>query len=375
MIGYIGADRYRADAGMRVAFVLPRVSQAPVGGFKVVYEYANLLTARGHDVAVLHPFHWEPAISLRERLSRRVNVRRLSRDRDAVVSWMEVDRRVELSVVADRTRIELPAADALVATAWVTAGLVAAAVPARGSGFYLIQGYETWAGADAEAVRASWSLPLRKIVISRWLEEIAAELGEEGSTTYVPLGLDQERWGVDEPPERRPPRVGVAFSPFKDSEEAIAALVAARERVPGLLAAGFGTGARPAGLPQWAEYVRRPDAAALRALYNSCSIFLQAGKSEGWGLPAAEAMACGCALLTYDTGGSREYAEDGETARVVAEHGPGHLAAALVELVGDRDLRLALSRRGTERVRAFTWSRSVDGLERVLAGAAAGGEA
>lgn len=374
MIGYIGADRYRADAGMRVAFVLPRVSLAPVGGFKVVYEYANLLAARGHDVAVVHPFHWEPASSPRDRLSRPFRVRRLNRDRAAVVPWMEVDRRVELSVVADRTRIELPtAADAIVATAWVTAGVVAAAVPDSGSGFYLIQGYETWRG-DVEAVRASWSLPLRKIVISRWLEEIAAELGEEGSTSYVPLGLDQGRWGVDEPPERRAPRVGVAFSPFKDSEETIAALVAARQRVPGLLAAGFGTGPRPAGLPEWAEYVRRPDAAALRALYNSCSLFLQASRSEGWGLPAAEAMACGCALVSYDTGGSREYAEDGETARVVA-HGAGNLAGALAELAGDRDLRLALSRRGTERVRAFTWSRSVDGLERVLAGTAVGGEA
>jgi glycosyltransferase involved in cell wall biosynthesis len=373
VIGYIGADLYRADAGMRIAFVLPRVSPAPVGGFKVVYEYANRLAGRGHEVTVVHPLSWQPASSLRERLHLRFWVWRLGRDRTAIAPWAEIDRRVELALVADPSRIEFAAFDAIVATAWQTAGLVAAAAPA-GGGFYLIQGYETWA-ADPEEVRRTWSLPLRKIVISRWLAEIAAELGQGEGTSYVPIGMDQKRWGVDEPPEVRQPHVGVAFSSFKDSGEAIAALAGAREQVPDLLATGFGTGEPPAELPPWVEYVRRPDPAQLRALYNSCSIFLQANGMEGWGLPAAEAMACGCALVSYDTGGSREYASDGETARVVDRRDAGTLAAAIAELAADRELRLALSRRGRERVGKFTWERAVDGLERVLKATVASREA
>ena len=351
---------------MRIAFVLPLVSAAPVGGFKVVYEYANLLVARGHEVAVLHPLGWEPPRSRRERLRRRYDCWRFGRDQALVVPWMEIDERVRLTVVAERTKLELPAVDALVATSWVTAAPVAAAVPEKGAGFYLIQGYEIWDGDPAE-VRATWLLPLRKIVVSRWLAEIAAEIGVESDTTYVPIGVDQERWGVDLAPEQRPPRVGATFSPFKDGSESIAALTRARAELPELTALAFGTAARPQDLPGWVEYVRRPEPAELRALYNSCSIFLQASKNEGWGLPAAEAMACGCALVTYDTGGSRDYAEDLETARVV-EPGADSLAAAIVGLDSDRELRLALAQRGRERVGRFTWGRSIAALEATLGG-------
>lgn len=83
-------------------------------------------------------------------------------------------------------------------------------------------------------------------------------------------------------------------------------------------------------------------------------------------MPATEAMACGCALVTYDNGGSREYARPGKTAAVVSEHGPEHLAEAIVELAQDRELRLAYAERGRELVETFTWPRAVTKLERVL---------
>lgn len=348
---------------MRIAFVLPIVSPVPVGGYKVVYEYANLLVARGHRVAIAHSAYWLPPSSPRERLRRAPRLWRLRRDPRQVAPWMELDPRVELSVVADERALTAPECDVLLATSWVTAPLVAAA-PAPGR-YYLIQGYETW-GADAEAVRATWRLPLEKITVSRWLEQVAIEMGEGERTHYVPIGLRQEEWGVDRPIEGRPARVGVAFSPIKDSAAAIAALLAARERLPELSAVGFGTGERPADLPAWADYVRRPDPTRLREVFNSCSLFLQANGKEGWGLPAAEAMACGCALVTYDTGGSREYAEDGHTAVVVEEASPATLASELVELWLDPARRLRLAVAGGERVRTFTWSRSVAELERIL---------
>src|SRR6187549_1094290 len=232
-------------------------------------------------------------------------------------------------------------------------------------GFYFVQGYETW--DDPETVRATWRLPLRKIVISRWLEEIADEMGEGSRTSRVPNGVDLEALGVDVPPADRPPRVGALLSPHK-GEETVAVLEAARERLPELEAATFGAADRPSGLPEWVRYERLPDRATLRRLYNSCSIFLQASRQEGWGLPGSEAMACGCALVTYDNGGSREYASDGETAVVVAVHEPARLTEAIVALAGDRERRLALASRGRERIAEFTWERAVAAMERVLAG-------
>lgn len=350
---------------MRIVFLLPGRSPRPAGGFKVVYEHANRLVARGHRVAVVHPWSCGAPASRAECWRGRLWTMRNARRRAWIVPWLDLDRRVELPLVAYPAAGALPAADALVATAWQTAPWVADAAGGPTRGFYFVQGYETW--DDVETVRATWRLPLRKIVISRWLEELAAEMGEGARTSRVPNGVDPDAFGVDVPPPERPPRVGALLSPHK-GEETVAVLEAARERLPELQAAAFGATDRPAGLPGWVTYERLPDGPALRRLYNSCSIFLQASRQEGWGLPGHEAMACGCALVTYDNGGSREYARDGETAVVVAEHEPALLTEAIVALAGERERRLALARRGQEHVAGLSWERAVAAMERVLAG-------
>jgi glycosyltransferase involved in cell wall biosynthesis len=265
----------------------------------------------------------------------------------------------------------IPAADALIATAWQTAGAVAATAP-EGGGFYLIQHFEDW--DDAEVVRATWRLPLRKIVIAGWLEEMAVEIGEGERTVKVPNGLDGERFGVDAPSAERAPRVGALISAFKGEEDVVAAFAATRERVPQLSAIGYGVRPRPDLLPDWMDYQQLPSPEALRALYNGCSVFLQASRSEGWGLPATEAMLCGCAVVTYDNGGSREYATDGETALVVdPAAGAVGLAEALTRLCEDGELRLRLAAAGRERAAGFTWERATSSLERVLEGGSADG--
>lgn len=359
---------------MRIVFVLPSRSAAPVGGFKVVYEYANRLVERGHEVAVVHPWRSRPPRGWRERWRARRWITHYNRRRGEIAPWFELDRRVELPLVDCPSPERLPAADAIVATAWQTAKDVAGATEGEGRppGFYLIQHLEPW--SDREEVLATWRLPLHKIVIAHWLEDVAVEIGEGERTSWIPNGLDFSALGIDVPPAEREPRVGALISPFKGAEEVVAALVAARERIPELGASTYGAWPRLPELPEWVEYERLPSPEALRALYNRCSIFLQASHSEGWGLPATEAMACGCALVTYDNGGSREYAIDGETATVVGEHGGEQLAAAIVALAEDRERRLAYAARGRELVETFTWPRAVAALEGLLEGARGGSE-
>jgi glycosyltransferase involved in cell wall biosynthesis len=347
---------------MRIAFLLPCRSPVPVGGFKVVYEYAGRLAERGHEVAVVHPRTLRSPVSPLERLKALLWVERYRRRPRSLAPWFSLDPRVELRPIAWARPAALSGADALLATTWQTAGPVLEAADGDG-GFYFVQGREL---DGAEEVLATWRLPLRKIVISRWLREIALDLDEGARTSCVPNGLDHDRWGVDVAVDRRPPRIGALLSPGKGREEIVAALRTMRAREPEIGASAFGTGPPPEGMPAWIEYSRLPDPAALRALYNSCSIFLQASRSEGWGLPGTESMACGCALVTCDNGGSREYAVDGETALVVDGHGAEALADATMRLVNDRDLRLALARRGRELVGKLSWERSADEFERAL---------
>ncbi|MGD9737107.1 MAG: glycosyltransferase family 4 protein [Solirubrobacterales bacterium] len=357
--------------------MLPSASSRPTGGFKVVYEYSNRLVANRHEVSVVHPWDCQPPASPAEAVRGRIWAARASRRGGAgLAPWFELDPRVRMLAVAFPSPAAIPAADVTVATAWHTAPLVAAAVAERGGGAYYVQGYETWDG-EVERVRETWRLPLRKVVISGWLEQIAAELGEAERTTRVPLGMDLERLGIDRPPAERAPRLGAIWSsaPAKGCSDVIAAMAAVRERRPEVSAFFFGTAPRPGELPEWIEYEQLPAAARLRELLNSCSVFLQASRSEGWGLPASEALLCGAALVTLDNGGSREFALDGETALVLPPERVGELGAGALALLDDEELRLRLAAAGAERLRRFTWERSLSGFEAALAVAAAAGAA
>ena len=52
-------------------------------------------------------------------------------------------------------------------------------------------------------------------------------------------------------------------------------------------------------------------------------------------MPPMEAMACGAALVTYDNGGCRDYARDGETALVAKRRDVDDLAAKLEQLAAE----------------------------------------
>jgi glycosyltransferase involved in cell wall biosynthesis len=75
-------------------------------------------------------------------------------------------------------------------------------------------------------------------------------------------------------------------------------------------------------------------------------------------------MACGCALVTTDNGGSRDYAVDTETALVVPTGDPSGLADSAERLLRDATGRTRLAAAGAELVRSrFDWDRTAELLE------------
>lgn len=101
----------------------------------------------------------------------------------------------------------------------------------------------------------------------------------------------------------------------------------------------------------------------LLALYNCCGLFVYPSLAEGFGLPVAEALACGAPVLTSSTTSLPEVAGD---AAVLVEPTDGDaLAHALRRLLEDPDERRRLSAAGPERAACFTWTATAEGLLRV----------
>lgn len=87
--------------------------------------------------------------------------------------------------------------------------------------------------------------------------------------------------------------------------------------------------------------------------YNAATLFAFPSRYEGFGLPVAEAMACGTPVVASNRSSLPEVV--GDAGLLVDPEDPDALAAALVTVVRDDALRQDLSARGLERSRRFTW--------------------
>jgi glycosyltransferase involved in cell wall biosynthesis len=101
------------------------------------------------------------------------------------------------------------------------------------------------------------------------------------------------------------------------------------------------------------QHYTKPTRKMIPHIYQQCGIWLVGSEREGFGMPGLEAMACGCALITTDTRGSREYAIHEETALIVKDS--AEMALAIGRLVSDDDLREKLSYNGIKKSEQFVW--------------------
>lgn len=353
---------------LKITFVLPGQSGVPVGGPKVVYEYANCLSRKGHQVTVVHPargcsreMHLDDYVKNGIRYLQVLMGKDFRPDR-----WFQVDPNVRLLCVPGLSEKWIPKGDVVIATAWLTAEWVSHYSADKGRGFYLLQHLETWSGSE-EKVYATWKAPLKKIVIAHWLFDIAKSLGEEA--IYIPNGLNTDEFQMDVPPEERDPKRIIMLyhnADWKGSADGIEALSMVRTVEPGIRAVLFGVPARPASLPEWVDYYQQPERHLLRALYNQAAIFVAPSWAEGWGLPPSEAMLCGAALVATDIGGHREFAFQEDTALLSPAKEPQRLADNILRLVHDSTLRMRLAMRGHEYIRQFTWELATKKLESTL---------
>jgi glycosyltransferase involved in cell wall biosynthesis len=84
-------------------------------------------------------------------------------------------------------------------------------------------------------------------------------------------------------------------------------------------------------------------------LLHSCDLLLAPNhQEEGFGLPAAEAMAAGIPAILTEIPAYLAYDERRDFALFAPAHDPEALGERLIELLGDDELRERLRRRGRE---------------------------
>ncbi len=120
--------------------------------------------------------------------------------------------------------------------------------------------------------------------------------------------------------------------------------------------------------PDRAIFAGAIDDGQLRALYEAALCLAFPSRTEGFGLPPIEGMACGCPAVVSAGGAIPEVCRDAASYADVDD--PATWTAAFAALADDPKLRAAKVRAGRARAAAFTWDQSGRRLTAIILNAA-----
>ncbi len=347
---------------MDITFVLPHANLG--GGTRVIAIYAERLSRLGHNVVVIStPQRSIPLQGKLRSVLRGEGWPRRVRRSPSHFDGVGLDHRV-----LDRWRpvcdADLPDADVVVATWWETAEWVASLAPEKGAKVYFLQHYEVHETQPIDRVKATWRLPIRKVVISQWLADIACNEFGDTDVSIVRNAVDEKQFFAPPRGKQDQPTVGMLYRPieWKGCDIAIEAYRIAQSRIPNLRLVAFGTDDPMADPPlsEGARYSRFPAQDTIREIYASCDAWLFASRREGFGLPILEAMACRTPVIGTPAGAAPELLANG-AGLLVKPGDPRDMAEAIERICAmDETEWAALSSRAHEVATGYTWDDAMD---------------
>ena len=164
------------------------------------------------------------------------------------------------------------------------------------------------------------------------------------------------------------------FREVKNIPHVISAFAIVAEHMPAVLAM-VGEGpeleaaeeqVRELGLRDKVHFLGREE--RVQRLLQAADLMLMPSKTESFGLAALEAMACGCPVLAYRTGGLPEVIEH-DVSGILCEQGMDVcLGSIALELLGDEARHQAMSQAARQRALFFSRERIVAEYEAALEG-------
>ncbi|RNE43141.1 GDP-mannose-dependent alpha-(1-6)-phosphatidylinositol monomannoside mannosyltransferase [Lacticaseibacillus paracasei] len=348
---------------MKINIIMPGYSPNPIGGYKIVYQYASFFAEQGHQV------HIYESISNKMELRKVSVLGRLRRILLMLLWWCRLYRiprpkwfSFPSDVIFESADLmehhRLKSADCTIGVGLNTAEYLNNLSPKFGRRFYFIQGFETFLGTKAEVIE-SWHTNNHKIVISTKLQQFGESIGEHSD--LVQNFINQNDFFVTRTIADRPVTISMLYHtlPDKGTDVGLQVLRNLKALIPDLNIILFGVYPRPSDLPRDYVYYQNASIDQLREdVYNESAVFLVPSRNEGWGLTATEAMACGAALVSTRNGGVEDFATDKTTALLSDVDDVDSLTRQANELLTNAKMRTEIATRGVHAVSDFTITKS-----------------
>jgi glycosyltransferase involved in cell wall biosynthesis len=329
---------------LRIAYLIEDTDLS--GGVRVALAQADALIARGHHVTIATkglPLQW----------------------RSSLAEWQ---------YLSDFREIDASALDFVIATFWTT---VRFALEAAGpeKTVHLCQGYEgdfTAYQSIHEVIESTYRLPVPKLVVAPHLVETLRRFSSD--VTWIGQIVDDDFYRAASPADNDPPRVllaGASQIDFKGIDIGYAAVAQARWQ---------GASFELVRISPWVPSQEEPLSEHVQEFHvglsspemvktmHACDVFLgPSRRAEGFGLPAAEAMASGLPAVLTSIPSFLSFDARHDYALFADEEDGEGLGDRLVELLSDDNLRRQLRHRGREVVEQFRSARCAERIERFLA--------
>ena len=313
------------------------------GGVRVQLAQADELIRRGHRVTIVTkgaPMTW----------------------RSSSAEWLHVE---------DLSRVDPEPFDVLIATFWTTVRPTYAVAPDKT--IHLCQGYEGGFTAYREQrrdIENTYRLPIPKIVVTPTLVDTCRQFCDD--VTWIGQIVDEGFYQPAEPTHdpRRVLLVGASQIDFKGIDVGYGAALHARyygARFELIRVSPW----RPAGDEPVDEHVDEfhvaLDTPSMQRLFRSADVFLGPSRvDEGFGLPAAEAMASGLPTILTRIPSFLSFDDRRDYALFVDEDDAQAMGNELLKLLDDDGLARRLSRRGRQVAEKFRAVNTGDRLEQYL---------
>jgi Glycosyl transferases group 1 len=334
------ANSFFAPAGpLRITYLLEDTAQS--GGIRVLLAQADALIAKGHQVRLVTkglPLHW-----------------RASR-----AEWIYVD---------DFRTYDAGDDDFVVGTFWLT--LPPAFEIAGSRAVHLCQGYEgliSYYSDRVTAIEEAYRLPLPKLVVSPSLVPLCRTFSDD--VTYVGQIVEDEFYRPVLPFENEPLRVllvGQAQADLRGIEDGYGAVAHARwfHQKLDLVRVSPWAPSRGEPLDSVQEFHVGLTTAEMTRLMHSCDVLISPNhREEGFGLPAAEAMASGIPTVLTRIPSYVAFDDRDDFALFAPEGDPIELGERLIEMLTDAELREQIRVRGREVAEQWRVEHTADRLER-----------
>ncbi len=363
---------------MRISFLMSDIGIS--GGSQVIYNIAENLSCRNHDVFIVTPglvFRWEKKLlehfgnnlwpQLRANASSDFNLKN-----KGILDGIEFYRGESLTVlsyvlscITEAIIKKCPPSDVVIATHNFTAQ-AAFYLADKSSSFYFLQGFERDFYKDyflRKIVESGYFLPVTLICNSQRLSGIMKKNFNRESVVINP-GIDTAIF-KPLPVEKNEKTLTIgaycSLRPYKGwsiIKKAAASLAGKLEKKVVLKVYGDNPGSCEGIDVVWEKNIFREN---LAGFYNSCDFFVNASSQESFPLPPLEAMACGCPCLTTDIGA--DYAQDGVNCFVISPSDPFLIEYGILQLCRNAAKRNEIALNGIKTAKKYSWDLTLKKME------------